>query len=147
MLFRSIVSLSVYPSYSVAAKRCATQTDTLISKCRLGCLSRTGDVRLTLRSDSNGNIIGDYYEASDTPASSDILADKRVSLSYTLKNSDGSLRTVNILSAPLTLSFNRSTGAFKAQSDGSCCTAILISCGGKTYTITLVPSTGTYSLS
>ncbi len=142
-----IIAMSVYPSYSANAKRCATQTDSLIAKCRLGCLSRSGNVRLTIRSDSSGNIIGDYYEASDTPISSDTLSNKKAAVSYTLKSSDGSLRTARISDAPLTLSFNRSTGALKAQSDGSYCTAIAISCGAKTYTIALVPTTGTHSLS
>ena len=147
VIFISIVSLSVYPSYSANAKRCAAQTDALISKCRLGVLSRTGNVHLTIHSDLNGNIIGDYYEADSTPISTDTLADKKVSMAYTLKNTDGTSRTTNISAAPLVLSFNRSTGEFKAQSDGSYCTAITISCGGKTYTITLVPSTGTHTTS
>lgn len=141
-----IISLSVFPSYSAAAKHCATQTDSLLSKCRLGCLSRTGNVHLTLRRDQSGNIIGDYYEAAGTPVSSDILSDKKVILTYTLKSSDGSLRNINLSDAPLSLSFDRSTGAFKAQSDGSYCTAVSFSCGGRTFILTLVPTTGVFSL-
>lgn len=43
---------------------------------------------------------------------------------------------------PLTLKFERGSGAFKPQADGTYCTKIFIKRGGREHQVTLVPLTG-----
>ncbi len=54
--------------------------------------------------------------------------------------SDGD--TVDLATSSLNLGFDRSSGAFKQQSDGSYCTKIIVERGGRSFEVTLVPFTG-----
>jgi len=146
-ILMSLATISAFPSYSARARRCASQTDMLITKCRIGCLSRAENVYLTLHTDSDGKIIGDYYENDGVLVSADVLSEGRALMTYTVKSSGGTAETRNLGDSPLTLSFSRSTGAFKALPGGNYCTAINVLCGGRTYTIALTPSTGAHELS
>jgi len=137
----TIMGLSATTVSSAKAQRCARSVDSLISKCRAGCLGRTGDVHITISLDSNGNIKCDYYE-DGVIARTETISASGVTVSYTT-----SAATVALSGHPLTLSFNRSTGGQNFQSDGtSYCTAIKFTGGGRTIVIKLVPSTGNHKL-
>ena len=142
-IMAGLVGLSVSSVSSVNARRNASSVDSLISKCRTGSLSRAGDVHLTLSLDSNGDIVGYYYE-NGLLVSTDKFSGHKVTVTYTTKLG-ASETLVSLEGHPLTLSFDRATGAQKPQSDGSYCTAIAFT-NNQTYTITLVPSTGNHRL-
>lgn len=140
-IIATIMGMSVTTVSSARAQRCANSVDSLISKCRAGCLGRSGDVHLTISLDSDGNIKGEYYE-NGVVARTETIPTSGLTVSYTT-----SAGVVALSGHPLTLSFNRSTGGQKFQSDGiSYCTAIKFTGGGKLVTIKLVPSTGNHKL-
>jgi len=137
------LGLSVSTSTSARAEKTAQSVNLLIAKCRAGCLSKSGDVHLTL-SMSGDDLLCQYFE-NGTLVSSDLLAMSGITVSYATKKTDADPVTTSLALTPLTLSFDRSTGAQTARSDGSYCTAITFA-GGRTYAIMLVPSTGLHKL-
>lgn len=136
-ILTGVMSLSVSTVSSARTKRCASEIDAYISMCKVNAMSRAADVKIVLYKDSDGNICGNYYEG-DAVKSSEVFSDARVGVSYTVGADSKELDT-----AGLTLSFDRSSGAFKPQSGGTYCTAISVT-AGRTYTITLVPATGNH---
>lgn len=142
------IEASVSASGLSKVKHCVTKTDNLIEKCRIGALSRSGNVRLVIRADGSGKIIADYYESGSSPVSSDVLSESGISMTYTIENSDKTNQaTHNVEDRPLTLSFNRSTGSQKPDENGYLYTAIVISSGSTSREIKLVPLTGAHVLS
>ena len=139
-----IVGISVSSASSAKTQKAAASVNVMISKCRAGCLGRAGDVKLTVSLDGSGNIICQYYEKGAL-VSTDTIGGNNISVSYTTQKTGFSAVTTALSGHPLTLSFNRSTGALNPQSDGSLCNSIIFS-GGRTYTIRIYPSTGAHEL-
>ena len=138
-----LAGLSVSSVTSAKAKRSSESINMLISKCRLGCLSREGIISLEISIDGDGNVVGNYYENNSIESTATIPA-HGVSITYTMKL--GNKETpVALEGHPLTLSFDRGTGAQTLQSDGSSCTAIVFD-GGSINTIELSPLTGNHKL-
>ena len=134
-----IISLSVSSVFSVRVRRCATEINAFISMCKVNSMSRGGDIRIVLDVDDNGE---DGSPGAE-PKSTEIFSDANVSAEFTV----GGVTTALSSDNPLTLSFDRSTGGFKpcamAGTEKIYCTSISVT-GGKTYVITLVPSTGNH---
>lgn len=141
----SIASYSISALNSARSEQAATEVNALISKCRAGCLGRTGDVYLKIELDASGDFVCSYFENGKV-SETDIIDGDGISIVCTMKSADGSVATkVLSESTALTLSFDRSTGGQKPLSDGSSCTAISF-IGSRTHTIELVPSTGNHRL-
>jgi len=138
-----ISALSLSTLNSASAKSCSSQLNAYISKCRVASLSRAGDVYIIVKMQS-GKVIGEYYEDSNLKDTK-TLSDGRANVSYKVGVTTFELRD----GQELKLSFNQSTGALNPQTVGGkdFCEAIYITGGTKTYTITIVPSTGNHSLS
>ncbi len=136
-----LVSLSVSAVNSATVKQSATSIDYLISKCRAGCLGRSGDVHLTLTVDGSGNIVGQYFE-NGALVSTDTFPGQNIIVSCTTTT-----ETYELSDKPLTLSFDRSTGAQKSQSltEEIYCTSINF-LSARSYTIELVALTGNHRL-
>lgn len=125
-------------------KQCAVSVSALISKTRIGNLSKSGGAALELSMDDRGNLICKYYEG-DTLISTESLPSQGQTVRYSLTQlQTGASFDRDLSETPLRLSFRRSTGAQEPQ-DGYVCTAILFS-GIRTRTLTLVPSTGAQTL-
>ena len=138
----TIVGLNISTTSSAKAKRCATSVNSLISKCRADSLGRSGNVYLKLSLDSDGNIVCEHSDG--TTVSTETFSGSGISVTYTTTAGKVALGSDALHS--LTLKFNRSTGGQNFQADGvSYCTAINFT-SGRTYSITLVPSTGTHKL-
>lgn len=133
-IFTAIVGLSISTLNSAKAERCAASVNSLISKCRADSLGRTGSSYLTISLDDKGNIVCEHSDGANV--STDAFPASGVSVLFTT-TSTYALTTAN----SLTLSFDRSTGAQNSPSY----TAITFT-SGRTYTITLVPSTGYHKL-
>ena len=138
-----IAGVSISASNTAKTERTAASINALISKCRADCLGRTGSVYLTISLDSNGDIV--CLQSDGTTVSTETFSGTATSVSYTTKLGSADPVEVSLSGHPLTLSFNRSTGGLNPQSGGSYCTSIIFT-GGKSFTIVLVPSTGTHSL-
>lgn len=135
----AIATISISTSSSARTERLAVSVDSLISKCRAGCLGRTGDVKLTILLDGT-NIVCNYYENGNV--STDTFERNGIDVSYTTKPTDSNTETTTVLTAatPLNISFNRSTGG-QTEHSGLYYTSISFT-GGRTYTIELKPLTG-----
>ena len=150
-----IVGLSVSTASSAKTEKAAASVNALISKCRAGCLGRAGVVYLKISQEGSGNIVCEYYEGGTLVSagtydngrlvSTDTIGGNNISVSYTTQKPGFSAVTTALAGHPLTLSFDRSTGALNPQSDGSNCNSIIFS-GGRTYTIRIYPSTGAHEL-
>ena len=139
----TLTALSVAASNSARAEQCATSVNSLISMCRSRSLSRAGDVQLTISLDGNGNIVGEYFKNGDgVPVSTDTFPGRGITVLCTTIVSNSPTTNALTTENPLTLSFDRSTGA---QKNSPTCTAISFT-STRTYTITLVPSTGYHHL-
>ena len=137
----TLTALSVGASNSARAEQCATSVNSLISKCRAGSLSQSVNVQLTISFDGNGNIVGEYSEGG-VPVSTDTFPGRGITVLCTTIVSNSPTTNALTKTNPLTLSFDRSTGA---QKNSPACTAISFT-STRTYTITLVPSTGYHHL-
>ena len=136
-----LTGLSVSSVSSANARRCSESINTMISKCRTACLSSSVVVKLKLSLDSDGNVIGTFYE-NDMPVNTDTIPAHGVTITYTTDNG----ATVPLEGNPLTLYYDRSTGAQKPLADNvTYCTAINFT-SNRTYTIALVRSTGYHKL-
>jgi prepilin-type N-terminal cleavage/methylation domain-containing protein len=148
----SLISLSAISSGQ--AKKCASEIDALISRCKVGSLSREGDVYLKLYI-SGGIVHGAYYEKG-VLVSDDKLSSRTLSVTYvTDETVDG--KTYPLEDTLLFLSFDRDTGAFKALNDvpgnfhvyaaGAFCVRIEVTGGSRKITLTLVPPTASHEVS
>ena len=145
-----ISTISLTAVSSGQAKKCAGEIDALISRCKVGAMSREGDVYLRLYI-AGGSVHGAYYE-NGALVSDDELSSKALSVSY--ETDDG--MSYSLEDMPLSLSFHRSTGAFMALNDvpglhylyseGASCVRIDVSGGSRTISLTLVPPTGSHEI-
>jgi prepilin-type N-terminal cleavage/methylation domain-containing protein len=97
----SLISLSSISSGQ--AKKCAGEIDALISRCKVGAMSREGAVYLKLYI-AGGIVHGAYYE-NGTLVSDDELSRKALSVSYLTDNG----MSYSLEDTPLSLSFVRDT--------------------------------------
>ena len=138
-----LVGLTVGTAVSAKAQSAAASVNILLSKCRTGHLSKTGEAFLTL-SVEDGMLLGRYYEnysEDDPPVSTDSFSLSGITVKYT---TDLTPEETVLTGTPLKLSFNRETGGLEAV-DGAYCTKIIFD-GGRVFTIELIPVTGMHRL-
>lgn len=139
-----LVGLTVGTTVFAKTKGTATYVNMLISECRMGCLTKTGNVYLRLTLDDN-KLVGNYYEA-DSVVSTDSFSISGITVNYTTQTGSADPVSTTLTDATsLDISFDRSTGGLKQQSDGSYCTSIVFT-AGRVYTIEFVPITGMHWL-
>lgn len=123
------------------AQKCSQQIIYSLEKHRTSTMGKI-NAKYVLTTDDNGKVIAEEYLTNEDTMPSDPttvhkLGDKRTKVTYIC---NGTMK--NIADNPLTLQFNRSSGAFEQQADGTYCTQIIVQRGGRTYNIKLVPLTG-----
>jgi len=142
-----LVGLTVGTAVSARAQGTATSVNMLISKCRTGCLTKTGGGDLTL-SLEDSKLVGRYYE-NGSLVSTESFSVSGMIVRYTTDSADTG--PYLLADGALTISFDRSTGGLQPidslnpQIDGSYCTSILFGTG-RVYTIEVVPVTGMHRL-
>lgn len=138
--------LGVVNSYR--AREAVKKADTAINDCKVTTLSKsqaTGltlanvDVYLEFYKDANGYWIK-LHEGTSSETIKQI-SKKRVKMTYKCDGT-GSVETEVTESSPLRIGFNRTTGAFLAQADGTFVTSIKFYGGDNDYSIRLIPKTG-----
>jgi prepilin-type N-terminal cleavage/methylation domain len=142
-------TISMSSLYSFHVKQCAYDIDALLSKCKVGVMSKEGNVYLRLYNGTDG-IYCEYYEAGIAVANEKIAKDT-VSISYISSNGD----TINTIgTGGLYISFDRTTGSLltlgeaatlggaTVGDEGYYSTAIIVESGEKNVTVRIVPTTG-----
>ncbi|MEG1633684.1 MAG: prepilin-type N-terminal cleavage/methylation domain-containing protein [Oscillospiraceae bacterium] len=138
-----LASLSISTVSSAQAKKTASSIDASISKCKIYALSRAQKVYIEL-SALNGETHVKLFE-KDILVSDDVVGGERAPVSYTVNGTDTPISGTNTLK----ISFSRDTGAFDFSGNTFSpdnCSSIKIAGGGRSYVITLVPSTGAHTL-
>ncbi len=152
----TFVGSSINRIYALDAKKCANELDSMISSCKIGAMSRAGDVYLKIYV-SDAGINAEYYE-NDLLVSSEKMGKKTIQLTYV--DSNGVEYTGVSAQHPLVISFARETGqqldfadsAVLADVTGATmasdvfCQTILVISAGNTYRIEMIPSTGRHSV-
>lgn len=151
------LSLSVIPSS--AAKKCANELDELLSDIKLQAMTRDGGAYLRLYVNDKGETVAEtYIGGTDSANLSDsaVIGNRRCSVSVngSFAADDGTSSSattpLSSLSAGLWLSFKRDTGAlsftqYPANAIQSV-SALTVSGGTRTYTITLYAATGAHAV-
>lgn len=126
------------------AQQCSQQLMYSLERHRTSAFGKVQS-QYVLRVDSSTKaIVADEYLGNDdampkAPSQTIEIGSSKVMVTYT----DSSGKTYDLAKDPLTLQFNRSTGAFKPTLPGALhCTSITLKSGGREYTVNLVPLTG-----
>lgn len=130
-----ILAGSISTLSGARAKKVAASTDALLSRCRIGCMSKTGNTYLDL-SVADGKYTAVYYENSVEVDR--FTADTTVTAQYTVNGS-----TQNIGTPSVKIAFKRDSGELVTTGGYAAVTALTFR-SGRTYTITLVPDTGAH---
>ncbi len=147
----TIISSSISVMFGLNPRKSANELSSMISRCKIGAMSRAGDVYLVVSKDTSG--ITAYYYENDILKEERNLGKSSVSISYT--DTATPANTIDVSGDyKLYISFNRATGGFSdlttacsraggdATKIGTGFSETITITGGKTYVITLVPSTG-----
>lgn len=131
------------------AQQCSEKIIYSLERHRVTAMSKV-DAYYVLRSDAaakkiyideyvtNNRTGGSFGPYTKTTAE---IASSGVKISYVC--SDGNTYNLDdVTDASLRLAFDRTTGSFKKQADGSYCTRIIAERGGRKFEVTLVPLTG-----
>lgn len=146
----AITTISISLVSSTGARQCAAETASLLSRCKIGCMSHPSGTYMALTMDANGKLQGSYYEDASL-ISVETLGSRQVSVTC---QSGSDTPVLLDSSTALYLSFSRSTGELAVFSTASPSTSytstdsakISIAGSGQTYIITVDALTGTYTL-
>lgn len=143
-----MITLSINNIFSSSARKCAQETDALLSQTRIDAMSRTGGATLHLYRVDN-TVRADCTVGTET-VRTETVGDARCTVTYTVAGVPQTLDAGGFV-----ITFKRDTGAFDftknswgADTDTGrkTCSAITVTAGGRTYTITLYPATGAHVL-
>lgn len=144
---------SISGIYSSDVKKCASELDSVLARCRISSMSRTGNVYLEICRTGDGVCVKYYEGDSAAPAQQDVIGKTRVDVTYT--NGDDSS---SIDSGSIFVKFDRSTGALRyigserPEADSFSVFAngaqviLNCSCNGSVRSVTVVASTGAHYL-
>lgn len=119
------------------AQQCAQKIVYSLERHRVSAMGKV-DASYVLKMDSaSGKIICEETFNGAAPVVAELGAS---GIAITYEYNDGSLHSLD--AEPLTLTFDRGSGAFKPISGGLYCTKITVRRGGREFYVTLVPLTG-----
>ena len=130
-----ILAGSISTLSGARAKKAAASTDALLSRCRIGCMSKTENTYLNL-SVTDGKYTAVYYENSVEVDR--FTADTTVTAQYTVNGS----AQKNIGTSSVKIAFKRDSGELDTT-NGAAVTSLAFT-SGRTYTINIVPDTGAH---
>ena len=144
-ILTGIAAMSYSNLSGAKVSKCAKELYSSIENVRASTMGKDS-VILTLRRDSSGKYYADTITTSDgtTITSTEEIGSKKVTVNYTYYDST----TVHSLEADdsITISFDRGSGALKADSSGNYLKSMEITGRGKEYTITFYKNTGNVEL-
>lgn len=124
------------------AQKCAQKIVFSLDRHRTTAMGKM-DSSYTLRVDGDQIVLDEYIKTSATESSNTTVpvGSSGVTVKYTCGGTEKDLA-----SESLVLGFERGSGAFRKQADGTYCTEIKVSKAGTEYIIDLVPLTGKVSI-
>ena len=131
----ALVGASLSTVSGARANKCAASTDALLSRCRIGCMSKTGETYLAL-SVAGGKFTAVYYENGAQVES--FTGDANIAVQYAV--SDGTLTDLG--ATTVNIRFKRDSGELDTT-NGAAVTSLAFT-SGRTYTINIVPDTGAH---
>lgn len=134
-IMTGMVAGSVSTVSGARAKKAAVSTDALLSRCRMGCMSKKDSSWLAL-SVQNGKYTAVYYESG--VESERFTGDANVSVQYVAGEAPMALSA-----DPVKIAFKRDSGELDTTSGYAAVTSLTFT-SGRTYTITVVPDTGAH---
>ena len=152
LVLASVVGVSMFAIGNSDVQSVATQTSSLISKCKVDSLSHSGDTYIIFKKEDD-SIIAQYYK-QNALLESVVLSTANITMEYTLNHST----IKNVETEPLVITFNRTTGGFfdmkhanelignTSYGEDVFCTAITLSLGTKVSVIEIAPSTGGHKI-
>lgn len=171
IVMMSVASFSLGLTAGTQAKETTQTINAMISRTKVGALTRTGNVYMIVYMDSKNQIVCEYYENGGLREGYTVSSKDKVQVGYTCNSSScgtcigGSYHFLSYTGTDkdrvLYLSFNRNTGGFETVAQSAIlggdsahtvtghCTEIFIWGGTQTgsvvdYSITLGPVTGTH---
>lgn len=114
------------------SKRCATEIKSALESARIESCRSNGELELSIFKGDDGGVM--MQVSGKEPKE---ISNSAVSVSYKLHKTDDSY--ISLGTEKLTFVFDRSSGAIKGSSG---CYQILVSGGGREYTITCYKNTG-----
>lgn len=152
-IMAAVIAMSPTVAAAARARSCAVQLTDQIARCRINCLSHSGDNNyITIRRANDGSYVVETF-LNATSAGTDTISGRGVSLSYADNGqnyiigntSAGDVFNGNLITTPAKLSFSRGTGALKdgcGMADNTADLVFTVSGGGRSYKITVTRSTG-----
>ncbi len=140
-LVGSILAYSINMITGRPAQKCSQKIVYSLDRHRTTAMGKI-DASYKLHQDTNGTV---YLIESVTDSSGTKTTNVPIGENVTVKYTCGGVEK-DLASEDLVLGFERGSGAFKKQSDGTYCTQIVVSKASKSYTIVLVPLTGKVSI-
>ncbi len=123
------------------AQQCAQQMMYSLERHRTSAMGKVNS-QYVLRVSGSGKIVADEYLTNEDSLSGVTPKTLEVGSSGNKVTYVCGGTTYSLEDTPLTLKFDRGSGSFKPQADGSYCTEISIKRGGREHKVTLVPLTG-----
>ena len=149
----AVIAPALQQLVSSEARKCSSQIDSLLSKCKIFSMGRQGDVYIRIY-EVNGKIMGEYIE-NGAIISTEQLGGRRASVSVTpISDAAYTISSSN----SLYISFSRATGGLRLFSPTLPTTIpaspieigtakIEVTASGKTYTVDIASSTGKHGVS
>lgn len=133
--------MSVNAMSGKPAQQCAQQVVYSLEKHRTSAMGKVkAEYVMSVDSSTNKIIAKEYLSNSNTYGDPKVYELGAAGIKVTYVTGDGV--THDLATEPLTLQFERSSGAFKKLASGQYCNKIIIERGGRTHEVTLVPLTG-----
>ena len=151
-IMAAVIAMSPTVAAAARARSCAVQLTDQIARCRIICLSHSGDNNyITIHRANDGSYVVETF-LNGTSAGTDTISGRGVSLSYA-DNGDyvigntaaGDKTSAYLITEPAKLGFSRGTGALKydcGMANSNADLVFTVSGGGRSYKITVTRSTG-----
>ena len=152
-IMAAVIAMSPTVAAAARARSCAVQLTDQIARCRINCLSHSGDNNyITIHRANDGSYVVETF-LNGTSAGTDTISGRGVSLTFM----DGSQKLIignktagdktsaYLITEPAKLGFSRGTGALKydcGMADDTADLVFTVSGGGRSYKITVTRSTG-----
>lgn len=133
--------MSVNAMSGKPAQQCAQQLMYSLERHRTSAMGKVNS-QYVLRVNGSGKIVADEYLTNADSLTGVDPKTVEVGASGNKVTYVCGGATYSLDERPLTLQFDRGSGSFKAQADGTYCTEIIIKRGGREHKVTLVPLTG-----
>lgn len=143
VILASATAISISSVLGVAVKQCSRNIESVLNKAKVSTMGKDSVIVELYKNDGAGNDGAYYYTVYVNGIESEKKKIGRSSLeiTYSMEQDYSSVKTLSG-SEKITIEFDRSSGAEKANADGKCCSRIWVKKGGTQKIITIYKETG-----